>query len=451
MRFIPKFFITSNNSQLIYAIVVIIIVPIAIATNTLFLLNAQKRDMDFELTNKALLVETVLSRGLEEKINTNSDVQSYVRDIIKDLPEIKAIEVFRPNQNDFSSLATTSPLTQLVSDSILNHLAWDTNQTLSKEIFAAVGQGKPERIWLVVSVVHDATGNKIAVVNLYLSASEIDLMSNRTTQDSFIILAVTMFVIMLLLLNHFRFFEISLLYKKLNEVDKLKDDFISVASHELRTPLTAIHGYTLLILNDPLVKINDKLQRQVNILLESTTRLMVLVENLLDVSRIEEKRVKFDLGVSDIRDIIQNVISDFKIQFQEKHLSLIYTPYQNPLPVLCDKNKMIEIFSNLISNALKYTPEGSVTIYTEIEKNNIKVFVRDTGVGISEEDRQKLFSKFSRLYNEKTKDVYGTGLGLWITKQLVEKMGGKISVESIQNQGSQFIVIFPLRKGISST
>lgn len=444
MNFSPRITFNTDIAQFAYAILVIILVPATLAFNTFYILRGMQRDMDFELNNKALLVESAIAIQSRDKMDNAARLQADLKELVDKLPEIRAIEVFRLNQDQLNPVVSTSTYTKNVADPNINQLAWGSNQAFSKQIFASLQNGPSERVWLVVSPIHDSSGKKLGLLNIYLSAAAIDAISNRTTRDSLFILVSSMVVIMLLLLNHFRFFEISILFKKLSELDKLKDDFISMASHELRTPLSAISNYAYLLIKNPISR-DEKIKRHILVILESSNRLKNLIEDILDVSRIEQKRMKLNMVFNDIGGILNGVLTEIYPQAQNKRLKLTYYKSNFPLIVVCDKDKTYQIFMNLISNAIKYTPYGEVSIYHKIEKGMLRTFVKDTGVGISEEDRKKLFNKFSRIYNDRTKDVFGTGLGLWITKQLVEKMGGKISVDSIENQGSQFIVSLPLK------
>lgn len=450
MKWLTKFNIDASQKteilQLIYALLVIILIPAAFALNTIYLLKGVERDMDYELNNKALLVATTISKDLQNKLNDNAFLQQHLVDIVNSVPEIKAVELLRVNNDEMSPIVSTSPTTKLVSDSVLNQMAWGTNQAFSKQINARVGSSKSERIWLVASPLHDQAKKKIGLINVYISAAEIDIVTNRTMHDSLIILSITMFFILLLLLNHFRFYETSLLFIKLHEIDKLKDDFLSMASHELRAPLIAIVGYVYLLTQNKQVKENPELAQEIQGISKNAERLKSLIEDLLDVSRIEQSRMVFEFVSLDLRQIIQEVVAEHMMMAQEKKLSLSYTQGDTPLIVNGDKNKIKQIFINLVNNAIKYTPSGSIVVFHEIQRDLVRTYVKDSGVGISDEDRSRLFGKFNRIYNEKTQNVPGTGLGLWITKQLVEKMNGKISVESIKNVGTQFIVSFPIAK-----
>ena len=444
MRLFAKFAFNTDITQLIYALFVIVLVPSILAINTIYILRSVQRDTDFELNNKALLVESLISLHVHDKLSDSVSLQNTLNKIIKDLKEVKAIEIYKSDNNLDASFTSTSEITKKVADPVLNQLAWGTDQAYSKQVHAIVGSGVKERLWIVASVLHDNSGKKIGVINVYLSAAQIDLITNRTIRDSLFILAGTMIVVILLLLNHFRFFEASLILRKLKEVDQLKDDFISVASHELRAPITAIDGFVYLLLKNPIFSKDEKTQYYFKGISDNTGRLKILVNDVLDVSRIEQNRIKFTLADIEIKEIITSVVSELLPQAQSKGLKLTYTPLDRPLIVNCDKDRMHQIFTNIINNAIKYTLQGEIAVFHEVKESSLRAFVKDTGIGISQENMSKMFGKFSRIPNDKTRNVPGTGLGLWITKQLVEKMGGKITVESIENQGSQFITTFPL-------
>jgi len=399
--------------------------------------------MDYELNNKALLVESVIATHLVDKLENEAELKSVLDDLVADLSEIRAIEVFRLKDQKNLSFTTTASLTRAVYDPVLNHLAFSAGKAFSKEIYVALG-GKPaERMWLVASPMYGQAGTKIGVINTYVSAAQIDEITQRTVNDSIKILLITLVFILLLLINHFSLFERAVAFIKLKEVDDLKDDFISIAAHELKTPLTVIKNYAYLLGKNEHIQGNGEMLDEVNKIMLSSSRLGVLVDDLLDVSRIEMNRMKLDEETFNIGDVVSNVIAQLTAEAQNKQLALVYQKLETPIYVSGDKNKLEQIFINLIGNAIKYTLQGTVTVTHELEKKSIKTSIKDTGIGIPPDKMNRLFEKFSRVFNEKTKYVPGTGLGLWITKELTAKMGGKIYVESIENTGTQFSVVFP--------
>jgi len=286
----------------------------------------------------------------------------------------------------------------------------------------------------------------LAVINLKVSGEKSDALINSLERDSLIFTIAALFVVVLLLLNHFRFFGYARLFQKLKEVDEMKDNFISLASHELRTPVTALRGFAELALRKLKSGRVQEATEDLDKVNKSAEGIASLVNDLLDVSRIEQKRLKLEISKIELTAVLTTIISELKVQADQKGLALNYLKPQGGLFIAADPQKLNQIFVNLVGNAIKYTQKGSVEISHEIDGDQIKTFVKDTGIGIPAEEMPHLFEKFHRVQNEATQQIRGTGLGLWITKQLIEMMKGKIFVESIENTGTKVIVVFPQAK-----
>lgn len=235
--------------------------------------------------------------------------------------------------------------------------------------------------------------------------------------------------------------------QRLEELDHLKDEFVSIASHELRTPMTAVKSYLWLILNDNKTKENvTQTQTYLSRAYQATERLINLVNDMLDVSRIESGRIKLTPIKLDINEAISQVYEELLPRFEEKKLKFIFDKKSVPL-VFADIDKTKQVLINLIGNAIKFTQESGVITVTCTPKGKfIQVDVRDNGSGISPEDQTKLFQKFSRIEISTTTSVQasGTGLGLYICKQIIEKMGGKIGLNSVVGKGSVFSFTLPI-------
>lgn len=218
-------------------------------------------------------------------------------------------------------------------------------------------------------------------------------------------------------------------------MNNIQDEFIATVSHELRTPLTSIRGFSQTLLNswDKIDEENKK--KFIKIIEDQSNRLINLVENILSVSKMnsENKIMK----QADVNNLIRKVIPMFPSSEIKQNL--------NPKipPALLDEDKFQQIMTNLIDNAIKYSNNQSVTITTSIFEGQILIQVKDLGVGIKKEDYDKVFQKFCRLENHLTSKTQGNGLGLYITKQLVESMNGKISFESELDNGTIFELLFP--------
>ncbi len=236
--------------------------------------------------------------------------------------------------------------------------------------------------------------------------------------------------------------ELKVANERLRELDKLKDEFISVTSHDLRTPLTAIKSYLWLALHGKAGKINEKMDFYLGRSYQSAERMLALIGDLLDVSRIERGKIELHLEPADLGKVLEMVLDELQSKAIEGDIKLSLTMPKTPLPeVMLDQERFPEIITNLVGNALKFTPKkGSVTVTAIQSKDMVEVSVTDSGVGIGKEDMPKLFSKFGRLDNsyKAIATTGGTGLGLYITKNLVQLHGGDITVLSQLGKGTTF-------------
>jgi len=304
-------------------------------------------------------------------------------------------------------------------------------------------QGTGERLFKTSRAIVDRNGTVLGVVFTTQTLSMADRAIENDINRSRILLSVIILLVLILFLRHSKIIDYVDLYKRLKEVDQLKDDFISMASHELRTPLTVIRGYAEFVNDAP--ELRPETRGYVTKIDTSTKQLDVLISDILDVSKIEQGRMSFTFETLNPKNLVEEVVASFVLPAQEKslHVSFDTTGYMDTQLVKVDKGRLKQILINLVGNALKYTLRGDVIVKQYTEKGRVYVRVSDTGIGMTEEERRGLFGKFYRIKNDETKDVRGTGLGLWITAKMIEEMGGTISVESIKGVGSHFIVSFP--------
>ncbi|MEI7749603.1 MAG: HAMP domain-containing sensor histidine kinase [Candidatus Moraniibacteriota bacterium] len=236
--------------------------------------------------------------------------------------------------------------------------------------------------------------------------------------------------------------------QRLKELDNTKTEFISIASHQLRTPLTAIKGYLSLLLEGSYgaipVEITDVLEK-LNVV---NRNLIQLVEDLLNVSRIDAGRIQYSYEPTRVETLVADKADMFMPLAHEKGIALSLRLPSKTLPeFMLDAAKIREAVSNLIDNALKYTEKGSVVVSVESVGNNdaVRIIVADTGIGFSEEDGRTLFGKFVRTKETSKVYVTGTGLGLYVGKSFVEAHGGRMWAESDGvGKGSRFMIELPL-------
>ena len=241
--------------------------------------------------------------------------------------------------------------------------------------------------------------------------------------------------------------------ERLKSLDRLKDEFVSLASHELRTPMTAIKSYAWMLREERPGTLNEKQKEYANIIYVSTERLIRLVNDMLNVSRIEAGRLIINPKPVDLAQLAQEVLTEVLPSAQNQQIAIVLQNLPSPLgTVLADTDKTKEVFINLIGNSLKFTPPGGkITIAFEQQDDMIITHVSDTGKGIKAEDMSKLFHKFGMIEGNYTRTSgQGTGLGLYISKSIVELQGGTMSVFSEgENKGTTFT--FSLRKAQTIT
>ena len=229
-------------------------------------------------------------------------------------------------------------------------------------------------------------------------------------------------------------------------------EFISTASHEMRTPVASIEGYLGLSLNPSTATIDDRARDYINKAHESAQHLGQLFQDLLDITKADDGRLKNDPKVVNVSDFTKNVWEGLKVKAEQKGLEYVFEPNdiksgeKQLTPVFythADKEHLREVLDNLIDNAIKYTLRGKVSVNVLGDNDSVKITVEDSGVGIPSEDIPHLFQKFYRVDNSDTREIGGTGLGLYLSRRLTESMGGKISVESEYKKGSTFTVSLP--------
>jgi len=230
---------------------------------------------------------------------------------------------------------------------------------------------------------------------------------------------------------------------KAQEADRIKSAFLATMSHELRTPLNSIIGFTGIILRERVGPLNEEQKKQLNMVRSSAQHLLALINDVLDISKIEAGQLTLVQEVVDLRKIIEKVEQSTRPLADSRGLDMGFeiAPELNSIPG--DARRIEQILLNLLSNAIKFTEKGSVKIVCTVDEANVILKVIDTGIGIRYEDLGKVFETFRQIDSGISRKYEGTGLGLSISKRLAELMGGKLWVESVWNEGSTFNLSLP--------
>ena len=432
-----------DNKQVIYSIALMVFIPGIVILNTWIFSGFFKDTIDQSLQNKAVGIGQTINAGLIDKLDSPEEMQLFAENYKRMEDSAKSLNVFYREGEKFKLVAgLDKDKIGQTEDLTVYAIAWNNNWPIAQKIFE-----NGEVYWQVVMPLADSQGGKKALLSMELSAGIVDSLLLVVLTRSYFILIVTVILIILLLFVNSHLFEYSILYNKIKEIDAMKDDFISMASHELRTPDLAIKGYASLIMEEQEKKpVSKEVQHYTSTISLSADRLSLLVEDLLDVSRIEQGRMKIDLQKADTWPLVKETVEELKVQADAKGLVLECALEDGAKSMVnIDKDRFKQVLINIIGNAIKYTPKGKVEILVKNGKDkNLLVTVKDTGVGMTAKERSRLFEKFYRIRKSETKEILGTGLGLWITKQIVELMKGSIAVDSIENVGSQFTIELPL-------
>jgi len=234
--------------------------------------------------------------------------------------------------------------------------------------------------------------------------------------------------------------------REMKKLDKQKGEFISITSHELKTPITSIKGFVQLLSDPKIGKKSQKRKKYLGIVYREVIRLNILISDILDLSRLDLKTVKFNYEKVDLKELLDTVRKENELKANKKKIQLIVEVDKTVPKIENDRTRLLQVFTNLVVNAINYTQKGYVKITANKEKSNVHFIVEDTGIGISKQYFEKIFERFYQVDSSLTREIGGTGLGLAITKELITKMQGSIKVESIVGKGTKFHVLLPIKQ-----
>jgi signal transduction histidine kinase len=310
------------------------------------------------------------------------------------------------------------PQDRLEADAALVHHA-------ERQLAGALGAASA-RV-MIASVVKEEALSIGEVREILDEASQVVLYSHRLEQKSRELEAATA--------------ELRGANERLTELDRLKDDFVSTITHELRTPLTSIRAFTQILLENPDVE-QEQRARFLGIITKETERLTRLINQVLDLSRIESGRAEWHESSVDMREVVADTVTGMSRVFEERNISVEVSLPEGVQRVKADVDRMIQVMLNLLSNAAKFC-RGRIEIALSEQAGALRVDVRDNGPGIDPADQKVVFDKFRQASDSLAAKPQGSGLGLHISRQIVEHFGGRMWVESAPGQGACFSFTLP--------
>lgn len=444
--FVHGFNFVRNNPQIIYTFFLVIVIPLAFVVTSEQFLKITRENQNKLERNRISILEETFALFAGDHMRDPAYLSERITALGKNNETMRNFQVLGPRLGETYPVVASLNSDDLDTGSEVDNLSTFLLGSASgnpRETYATSYFVEGERYWRGVrAITATSSSETIGYIVVDLSMSQADAVMRKNMRNAYGLLGIIILLIIIMLARQARIIDYATLYQRLKEVDQMKDDFVSMAAHELRTPLAAIRGYANLLLG--MKDIPQTHQRDIEMIDVSARDLALLVDDILDVARIQEGRMSFTKTSIDTKELLLSVVSSLQNVAHNKGLTL-RTEVPDTLPMLAtDEKRIKQVFTNIIGNALKYTFAGEVVVRADVKQDHVVVRVSDTGIGISAEDQKNLFQKFYRVKSKETEDVRGTGLGLWITHQIVKEMGGTISIESIKGKGTDFIITLPV-------
>lgn len=438
-----------KNPGIVSSLLLLVIIPAALYYNVKTTVDAFTTNIDEIVQSQVFAAEKMLGVFVIE-YPEKAALQGKVDEVMQANADIEFIEITKGERDGYAPLASMTREGRQISTETqkkmleLSSIAWAKND----EGIGFDSNDNGMRQWNVIKPLHAKTGEEIGLIRMAMSVGDADELSRRAQEQAYYVLFGVILLVIILIINHTRMFQYAVLFGKLQEIDKMKDDFISMAAHELKTPVVVMKGYAELLQQAAAKLTEEQRNDRLKAIVSYADNLMSLIADILDVSRIEQGRLVLDMRDESPYATIKEVADTIKVSAEQKNLILVYEDKElsEPVTISTDTKRLRQILINLVGNSIKYTETGTIQVLTKVDKirKRFIIVVEDTGLGMSAEAQRSLFQKFYRVKTERTEHVAGTGLGLWITKAICEQMGGEISVESMEGVGSKFTVVFPL-------
>lgn len=434
--------------EILYSVFVMVLVPGVLVLNTVMFSRNMQKDFDTELRQKADLTNRVFGESIRPDIASKDykSLTATVERITKARPDVSGVEVVIPDTEAWRVVASSEDGRENKNTKNLQYdIVSNKKLAVATLVDSKTPDGKPTQAWYVVSPIVEED-KVIAVTAINVSTADAQEAISSSLRQALVVLIVSVTVVVLLLLNHYRFVGYAQLLDKQRELNQLMSDFLSVATHELKAPMAVIKGNINNIEDGVFGAVPETITPQLKAIEQQTDRLNNLINDLLNVSRIEQGKITYTIEKVDLAKTIGDIVTFYHDKSTSRGITIHYEQ-QTPVDVSVDAGRAQEIFTNLIDNAIKYTVEAKdVYITHEVIKDMVVTRVRDGGIGIDPEEQKRLFQRFYRVQNEKTSSIGGTGLGLWIIKKYIDAMGGKIEVSSMKDAGTEFTVYLPVAK-----
>ncbi len=427
-----------KHPQLLMTVLLIIVIPIAFLVSGQQFLSASRENQERLEKDRVGMMHDVFSSFLIASNFNPELIQAEVESIARHNPDITKFRIAHEEGSTVRIIAS------LNHDSV-DALAADPNayrigNTNPNESLISPYAQNGIRYWQSFRLVRTTEGDDYYIFT-ETSLEHIDTLFASRIMTAYYWLIGLILIIIFLVVRHVRLIDYSYLYEETKRANEMKDLFTNMIAHELRAPLTAMRGYASMIREKK--SVDDESKGYAGRIEDSAERLVLIVNDLLDVARIQSGKLTIMNSDVNISNLIISVIESIQVSAREKHIDIKSEGVHGNVRIQGDEKRLFQALTNVVSNAIKYTEKGTITVSLEERSDRIEIRIKDTGMGISAENQKNLFAPFFRVESKEVRSITGTGLGMWITKQLIELMGGSIAVESIKGVGTHVIITLP--------
>ncbi len=432
-----------QHPQLLFVLILLIVMPLLFLYTGQQFLDVSKSNQDRLQKDKVGIMHDTLASLLKATSFDSVIIDTELSKIVTLNPDIVDYIVAKKENGVIVPFVAKNEKTLGVTPTDVDLYVNSSLRTDESIIFEFLEN--EARTWSAYRYVQSETGDSYFIyTKLSLSATD-TLFAQKERQAYMSLLFVYLFIIALAYW-HIKLTDYRFLYVQAKQAIEMKDLFTNMIAHELRAPLTAIRGYASILEHN---SVNGAQKEQASRIEQSSERLLLIINDLLDVARIQSGKLTVTKEPVDVTQVIDAVLEELTISAEEKQIVLKREEILHNPVVISDTARLHQAMTNLVSNAIKYTKDGTITIGIEEKRAFVEIRVKDTGMGISSDDQKKLFAPFFRVAHADISSITGTGLGMWITKQLIELMGGSIGVESIKNVGTQIVILLPKELKVS--
>ncbi len=432
----PKYL--ARHPQFAFSILLILIIPIAfLYTGQQFLKVASENQERLE-KDKIGIMHDVFAELVVQNTTNPQILQQKIEAIVRQNPDLQKFRVVKESSDGLYVLAALRSDvvgTYESATDLYNFSSIEKNDSLIFEYYTG-----ETRLWQAFRSIEAPDGSTYYIFTETSFALTDQLFAHRIT-IAYGWLAGVLLIVMFLAYRHLRLIDYGYLYRESQHAIATRDLFTNMVTHELRAPLTAIRGYASMIHENTAVEFS--VREQALKIEQSSARLLLIVNDLLEVARLQSGRLQIEKTDVDVCKVIKQTVNELEETARDKAIALSTDLQSNQCSVFTDSKRLAQIITNLVNNAIKYTEAGAISVVLKVHPSEIEIRVQDTGMGISSEDQKKLFAPFFRVESKDVSKITGSGLGMWITKQLVTLLDGDIGVESIKNVGTHVVLKLP--------